>query len=114
MKHFTQPSRTTVWLQNWAVFNTLPSPMCGRTKWKPPYPFWPLLLEEPPDAPTAETDDGEDDHGEQGDDHPAMKMKVVKAHIQLVLLKQHVIGEIAVLAVDNSFSSQPLSYLATQ
>ena len=56
-----------------------PPPMCGRTKWKPPYPFWPLLLEEPPDAPPAEADDGEDDHGEQGDDHPAMKRKV---HIQ--------------------------------
>ena len=60
-----------------------PPPLCvGALNGSPPYPFWPLLLEEPPDAPPAEADDGEDDHGEQGDDHPAMEMKVVKVHIQ--------------------------------
>ena len=79
MKHFTQPSRT-ICLQNWAVFNI--PPFVGVLNGSPPYPFWPLFLEEPPDAPPAEADDGEDDHGEQGDDHPAMKMKVVKKNIQ--------------------------------
>ena len=50
------------------------------TAWKEfssPHPFGPLLLAEPVDAPPDQAEDGERDHGEQGDNHPAKKIELL-------------------------------------
>ena len=52
----------------------------------PPHPFRPLLLAEPVHAPPDQAEDGQRDHGEQGDHHPAKKRVAINKYLKVTRL----------------------------